>query len=211
MEATAVIRERTEGKTVVLTTAYLPPLDYILYIRHAERVLLEAHESYQKQSYRNRAQVAGPNGLENLVVPILQPDGHNTPIKKIIVDGATRWGAQHVGAMQSAYGKSAFRPYYSPEIARCIEQAVGQSLWDFNLQLLQCLLRWFGITTPIAETPRFEKEYGSGFLDLRGEMHPKRPRAASVRYFQGFAHRNGFFPNLSCVDYLFQEGNKLPK
>ena len=126
-------------RAIVLTTAYMPPVDYVEAIASAELVLLEAHEHYQKQSYRNRAEVVGPNGVERLVVPVVRPGGAHTPIKEVAISYATRWVEQHLGALRACYGQSAFFIHYFPELERMVRQA-WPSLWDLNLALLRFTL-----------------------------------------------------------------------
>ena len=193
-------------RAIVLTTAYMPPVDYVEAIASAELVLLEAHEHYQKQSYRNRAEVVGPNGVERLVVPVVRPGGVHTPIKEVAISYATRWVEQHLGALRACYGQSAFFIHYFPELERMVRQA-WPSLWDLNLALLRFTLDRFGVRTPIRETEAFYPSYpASDVLDLRAAFHPKHPRADGKSYFQAFADRHGFIPNVSSVDLLFQEG-----
>ncbi|HLL93336.1 MAG TPA: WbqC family protein, partial [Spirosoma sp.] len=55
---------------------YLPCLDYIAGIGQFERVWLEAHEHYQKQSYRNRTYVLTANKVDVLTVPVQQGTHH---------------------------------------------------------------------------------------------------------------------------------------
>ena len=116
-------------RAIVLTTAYMPPVDYVEAIASAELVLLEAHEHYQKQSYRNRAEVVGPNGVERLVVPVVRPGGVHTPIKEVAISYATRWVEQHLGALRACYGQSAFFIHYFPELERmaCARPSVKRS------------------------------------------------------------------------------------
>lgn len=195
-----------KGRVVVLTTAYMPPVDYIQAIARAEAVLLEAHEHYQKQSYRNRAEVVGPNGVERLVVPVVRPFGSRTPIKEVALAHATRWVDQHLGALRSCYGQSAFFIHYYPEIEGIVRRR-GQTLWELNLALLRFMLARLGVGTELRETSEYRAAYAPHeALDLREAFHPKRPRPACGEYFQAFADRLGFQPNVSGVDLLMQEG-----
>lgn len=201
------IRRAMEGgQIVVLTTAYLPPVDYIAAIAKARVALLEAHENYQKQSYRNRAEVVGANGVERLVVPVVRPYGTHTPIKEVGLSRATRWVEQHLGAIQSCYGQSAFFIHYYPEIERIL-RCKWPTLWALNDALLRFMLDRFGVRTEILETEEYIHAYPPAeALDLRNAFHPKRPRPANKEYFQAFADRLGFQPNMSGIDLLLQEG-----
>lgn len=193
-------------RAIVLSTAYLPPVDYIRAVASARLVLLEAHEHYQKQSYRNRAMVVGANGVERLVVPVIRPNGSHTPIKEIGISHATRWDAQHLGSLRACYGQSAFFIHYYPEIENILQHGYP-TLWELNLALLVYLLKRFGITTAVKETHSYLAEYPpQEAIDLRAAFHPKRHRPTGQKYFQAFADRLGFQPNMSAVDLLLQEG-----
>ena len=41
-------------ETILLNTAYFPPVQYMAKVKACDELLIEAHENYGKQSYRNR-------------------------------------------------------------------------------------------------------------------------------------------------------------
>ena len=139
------------NRTVLLTTAYLPPLPYLLACYAAEQLVLEGHEHYQKQSYRNRAEIATAQGKLSLVVPVKLPHGHGSPIATVEVDYATPWPRLHLGALQAAYAKT---PYYAHYIGglEAIIRSRHTLLLELNAQLLQYLLQAFGLQRPIGYT-----------------------------------------------------------
>ena len=47
---------------VLLSTAFCPPVEYFALLAKSPVVQLEAMESYQKQSYRNRCRIMSANG-----------------------------------------------------------------------------------------------------------------------------------------------------
>ena len=65
-------------------------------------------------------------------------------------------------------------------------------------------LRKIGLRTELVPTEAFAAEHV--------DIHPKRPNAilqelgADRPYYQVFAERHGFIPNLSIMDLLFNEG-----
>ncbi|MBR2478612.1 MAG: WbqC family protein, partial [Bacteroidales bacterium] len=58
--------------TSLLSTAYLPPIEYFVAIANSGRVEIECGEMYQKQSYRTRCHINGANGLLVLTLPVLR-------------------------------------------------------------------------------------------------------------------------------------------
>ena len=45
---------KNKPNTVILSTAYLPPIEYFYFLQQVENAVVEADETYQKQTYRNR-------------------------------------------------------------------------------------------------------------------------------------------------------------
>ncbi|MDR2805399.1 MAG: WbqC family protein, partial [Dysgonamonadaceae bacterium] len=60
--------------TVLLSTAYLAPVEYYRLLSHAGQPIIETADNYVKQTYRNRCIIASANGLQTLSIPILKPD-----------------------------------------------------------------------------------------------------------------------------------------
>ena len=47
---------------ILLSSAYLPPVQYFAHLQSAEQVWIEQYDHYQKQTYRNRCVIAAPDG-----------------------------------------------------------------------------------------------------------------------------------------------------
>ena len=48
--------------TVYLSSAYLAPVEYYTKLLAYDRVCIEQHDHYIKQTYRNRCTIAAPDG-----------------------------------------------------------------------------------------------------------------------------------------------------
>ena len=59
----------------------------------------------------NRYNIAGPNNIQTLTVPITQDDKHN-PITQVRINYNENWIRDHKHAWQTAYGKSPFFEFY---------------------------------------------------------------------------------------------------
>ncbi|MBK7667555.1 MAG: WbqC family protein [Sphingobacteriaceae bacterium] len=57
-------------KSVLLPTAYLPPINYFSLLLKNETVFIEEHEHFVKQTYRNRSEILSSNGLLSLSIPL---------------------------------------------------------------------------------------------------------------------------------------------
>lgn len=209
--------------SVLLTTAYLPPVEYIAAIAAGmklskdgvipARVYVEACENYQKQSWRNRCRILCSNGVENLNFPIVHRNGshNNIPITEVEVDWSTPWLHMHKGAIESAYGNSAFFEYYRDGLFAILDSKPS-TLFELNNRLLEWLLRCFGIKAEILSTCGYGvTDNPEDVLDLRS-LHPKRQNTVLADlglekpYFQVFGMKYGFIGGLSAIDLLFNEG-----
>lgn len=195
--------------SAIFTTAYFPPISYFMALLPFKSVYIEAFENYQKQSYRNRAYIAGPNGKQSLSVPVIKTNGNHTSIKDITLSKETNWKQQHWNSIETAYNSSAFMMYYEEEIKAVLFKD-HETLWKLNMELLELMLELFQIDTKIIQTTDFEKS-PEGCLDYRNIIHPKgesifADKLSKNTYFQVFEDKNGFMPDLSCLDLLFNLG-----
>lgn len=200
-------------KTTLLSTAYLPPIEYILKCIQ-EPVKLEVRENFVKQSYRNRALIATANGIQVLSIPVVHFSS-KMPILDVRIDYATPWQRLHWKSIDTAYSGSPYFLYFQDYIKPFYEKKFD-FLFDFNMELTQVILKLFGKDFQPQRTSEFIADYSQldDTEDLRNAIHPKRCREAGYPfpykpYTQIFEDRLGFVPNLSIVDYLFNEGNRI--
>lgn len=196
-------------QAAIITTAYFPPISYFVTLLPFDKIFIEAFENYQKQSYRNRAYIAGPNGKQMLNVPVIKTNGNHTSIKEIMLSQETNWKQQHWNSIETAYNSSAFMMYYEDEI-KAVFFKEHKTLWELNLELLELMLELFQIDTKIVETTYFDKS-PENCLDYRKIIHPKEPSIIANKlnksnYYQVFGDKYGFLHDLSCLDLLFNEG-----
>ena len=167
-------------------------------------VLLEACESYQKQSYRNRCYILASDGPQMLQVPV----SHTA---EGLVDYSTPWVLRTQRALDTAYETAAYYEYYRDEVFAVLD-ARPRTLWELNLSTIRFLINKIGIACEIEPTQEFAAP-GSVPDDYRYVIHPKKPDdiLASLGldkpYYQVFRDRlGGFTPRLSALDLLFNEG-----
>ena len=101
--------------SVILSTAYLAPVQYYTKLYAYEDVCIEAEENYLKQTYRNRCHIASANGMQALSIPIEKPDTLKCLTKDIRVSEHGNWRHQHWHALVSAYNMSPFFEYYADD------------------------------------------------------------------------------------------------
>ena len=142
----------------VLTTAYLPPVSYFFAIANSDRVLIEQHEAYQKQSWRNRCRILATAGPEDLSIPVIKEERLSRLIRDIRIDYGEPWLQHHIRALDAAYNHSAFYDYYADDLIPLLESK-PTFLFDLNQTLLEKLLDLLDLHVPIDYTETYVKDY----------------------------------------------------
>ncbi len=202
------------NETAVLSTAYMGPVQYFTKFILYSKIYIEQHETYLKQSYRNRCYIYGPNGKMTLIIPVKKPY-NNTRIKDILIDYDTHWQRIHWNALVSAYSSSPFFEFYEDDL-KGFYTGKEKTLLDFNRKILQLLLGFLDIDTEINLTGSFQRKYLHE-KDFRLSINPKKRLAVKDnrfipwKYNQVFFEKHGFIPDLSIIDLLFNEGPDAKK
>ena len=108
-------------------------------------------------------------------------------------------------SLQTSYRSSAYFEYYEDDLTNFFEKK-WDFLFDYNEDLLRLLNRFLKINISYNYTNIFETTYPE-LDDYRESIHQKYTSDISFKpYFQVFEERNGFLPNLSIVDLIFNQG-----
>ncbi len=198
--------------TVYLNTAYLAPVQYYCKLLAYPRAVLELHDHYLKQTYRNRCTIAVPDGPLALTVPTVKPADPKCPVRDIRISDHGNWRHLHWNALQSAYNHTPFFEYYKDDFRPFYEQKY-EFLADFNEALCRLVCSLIGFTPVLEHTDRYRPQLPADEADdFRERIHPKRdyladdPDFRPAPYYQVFQDRLGFLPNLSIADLLFNMG-----
>ncbi|MBM3419944.1 MAG: WbqC family protein [Bacteroidetes bacterium] len=194
---------------LLLSTAYLPPLAYFGALVSHGCIIIEKHENFIKQTYRNRCIIAGPNGLQTLTVPVLRGSFHKVGIGELEIDYSRRWIPVHSGAISAAYRNAPYYHFYANDLIDIISER-HNLLIELNTKLLVYILDILKIKTAICYTGSFVHPDNNPD-DMRYLFSPKRaekfPASMSFTpYIQVFHERHGFLPDLSIIDLLFNLG-----
>ncbi len=200
-------------KSILLSTAYFPPAGYLAYLLNSENVFIEIHESYPKQTYRNRCTIMTANGLLDLSIAVKKPNGSKTKTGDIIIDKDSKWKLNHWRAIESAYQKAPFYIYYKDLLQPFFTKYEEELLVDWNMKILKEILDEFGIVKNIQYSKEFEIRPEKK-LDLRNAITPKKCNKISgnlsfPEYIQVFGHKHEFAKNLSVIDLIFNLGPEM--
>lgn len=196
--------------TAILSAAYFGPVQWYQKLNRYDRCLIECHDHYIKQTYRNRCTIATTQGMQTLSVPIERYDGLKCAMRDIRVSDHGNWRHLHWNALMSAYGESPFFEYYADDIRPFFEKR-WEFLFDFNMEITFKMCELIDIRPTISTTDTYVADT-AGMHDFRDAIRPKHPlldeQFVPTPYYQVYRQKHGFLPNLSVLDLLFNEGNE---
>lgn len=193
--------------SILLSTAYFPPVSWFAALLKSSNASIEVHETYSKQTYRNRCHILSPNGLQALTAPVVKPFGNRSKTTEVVLAQETVWRRLHWKAMETAYNTSPFFLFYCDQIAKGLFEKQTH-LFTMNHSLLLLMLDLLDLTPEVSLTSCFEKE-PVDCADLRNRIHPKMQFLHNhffPVYTQVFSTKHPFMADLSILDLLFNEG-----
>jgi hypothetical protein len=165
---------------------YFPDLLHIAALVRSKNVIFEVCDNYQKQTQRNRTYIAHAQGVLPLIVPIKhRTTGQRLKSYEVESESAFGWATNHWKSIQTAYRTAPFFEFYEDDLADLFSSE-SITLQAHNLQIIERLMelidwRYFG-----------EKKHNI--------------KVTFPHYIQVFESYNGFIPNCSVLDALFNLG-----
>ena len=213
---------------------YLPWLGFFDKIRRSDKFIIEDNVQFERQGYTNRNRILTSDGVRWLSVPIEHANGPLLINQVHIANNSEpNWGHRHWLTIKHSYCKT---PYWN-DLSGFFEETYEREwelLIDLNMHLIKGIMNILEIDKTLVMSSSLAakgrktdlivaqcKEVGAD-VQLAGNgcknyieqslfeqqgiklifqdfIHPTYPQANSV----------DFVPNLSVVDYLFNNGTKL--
>ena len=190
---------------ILLHPTYFPSIAQCVAMVQAKNVTFEVSANYQKQTYRNRMNIYGPQGRLPLTVPVVYSQKNRQLYKDIIIAQDEKWQDLHWKSIQSAYSSSPFFEFYEHDLVHVFKEEATH-LMDFNFRCLAAILEClqhnlkFDLSTEFELNPLNKTDYRY-LADHRKEI--EQPLKS---YIQVFDEKHGFIANLSILDLIFNEG-----
>ena len=181
--------------------AYLPSVEYMSWVINQKKLYFLTSGHYQKQTYRNRAEIYGPNGKLKLIIPVTKNRGsnHQKDIETMI-DNNFLWQKNHWRSLQMSYRASPYFEFYEEDFYPFYNNKIS-SLMELNIGLIKVILKLLKFEIPI------EEKNDNKVKEKRDLIISKKIVNASIlKYNQVFIDKHGFLTNLSIVDLLFNLG-----
>ena len=198
------------GASALLSTTYFGPIQWYQKL-HRMPCIIEQHDHFVKQTYRNRCVIATANGTQTLTVPIERYDGTKCPMRDIRISDHGNWRHLHWNALVSAYGETPFFEFYADDLRPFFEKR-HTFLFDLNLDIMHTMCQLLDVRPQVTLSEQYIvlPSEDDAVVDFREAIRPKHPLPDAdfnpTPYYQVRAQRHGFLPNLSILDLLFNEG-----
>ena len=207
------------NNSLIIEVQYFPPIEYFKQLFQFPHVVIEAHENYQKGSYRNRCHIANSTGIQVLSVPLRKGKNAKQPIREVAIAYDMDWQKQHWQSIRTAYGSAPFWEHYASQLEPLFFKKYDY-LFDLNMAILETFLKILKLKNSVNIS--FSTDYEFNFnsegifvtasgarqegVDLRSKILPNKTSFQEEKYAQLFQERIGFLPNLSILDLIFCTG-----
>ncbi len=194
--------------SILIETMCLPPIPVMSAIVRHSTLLIEAHEHYQKRSFRNRLHLNGPQGKVSFSIPLRSGKNSQMPIRDVRISYETPWHKILMKQINTNYGSAPYFEYLRDDLYKILDQE-WEFLWDLNFALFDWLNEELGEPVSIKHTEDYKKESAVGIEDKRNIYNLRNiseTQIKPVEYQQVFSDQHGFVSDLSILDMLMSCG-----
>ena len=188
----------------LLLPTYFSPISLYIAIVNSEEIIFEVDDNFQKQTYRNRCYIYGPNGkqLLNITTKHLS-SSFKKKTKDTLVDNSSSWQSQHLKSIQIAYRNSPFFEFYEDDLLPIFTKEY-KYLLDVNIDTYLFITDALQINQDYIKTQEYLVLTKNDFRYLANAKQELGIKFDN--YIQMFDDKHGFLKNLSLLDLLFMEG-----
>lgn len=194
-------------KEILVSLPYFGSISHFKELVNASKVWLENEDNFQKQTYRNRMYIYGPNGKLSLNIPIKHLPKTEVKVHQkytdVKIDNDSKWQSIHWKSLKTAYQTSPFFEFYEDDLAPLFKTEFTY-LYEFNYNCFVTVLECLQMDLDFEKTTEYEKS-PINKVDLRHLSNAKQNNSIP-EYIQVFQEKHGFISNLCILDLLFNEG-----
>lgn len=192
---------------ILLHLPYFGPVSHFREIVRPALIWIENEDNYQKQTYRNRTYIYGANGKLILNIPIKHINSpgvkQHQKYKDVKIENDFKWQKQHWKSLKSAYQTSPFFEFYEDDIAPLFQKEES-FLMEFNYKCFHLVCECLRLEIDYKKTEEYFRQ-PQGVNDKRSLINAKKE--IEIPYYnQVFQEKEGFIPDLSILDLMFNEG-----
>ena len=188
----------------VFPITYFGSIAYYKELAKHDSILIEAKEHFPKQSYRNRCDILGADGILTISIPTKKHLGSKTSIDEVSLSNDENWRVRHWRSIKSAYQASPYFDYYSIEVKELLFNDENNFL-KFNLAIQQRILNWLDIETRIKTTTEFIPIQDNDPREVLVNKNSFKSLTPSP-YIQVFPSSTSFNESISILDAIMCEG-----
>jgi len=194
--------------TCILGCQYIPSAEYFAHWLHHGEIHMEAHENYQKRTWRNRTCILSPGDPLSLTVPLQKGKHQQQDIREVQIAYDEPWPEKHIRSLQTAFGNTAFGEEVLEGLFEILKSE-NERLWDLNLLIIEHLTSLLSGKWTYRLTFDFKASYPNEVVDLRKGIpagESSIPNEALPVYQQVQRLHQSFQPNLTILDALCHLG-----
>lgn len=187
-----------------LPISYFGNIEYWQLAISEQKQCIEVHETFVKQSLRNRCEIIGANGLMHLTASV-QGRSKGLKTKDVKLDFSENWPQQHWHSIKSAYGHAAYYEYYFEAIESFYQTCKKHTfLVDFCWESIVLINNLLESKVNFYASDKFQMPAQN---ELRQNFKSSKKSTKFVEYYQTFSDRFSFESNLCILDLIFNCGN----
>jgi len=207
---------------------YMPNMGFFKKILASDIFVYFDDAQYAIRSWDNRNKIRNGNKSSWISVPVIHP--HNKKLNEVEISYSKDWITNHVNLIESSYDKTPYFDNYWKDIKLILEKK-WTKLIDLNISLIEYFSTVLEINTPRKKSSQLKIDevssqrllkiceklnattYRSGIMG-KDYLDESIFKSASIDVvYENFQHpiynqlSSDFFPNMSIIDLLFNEGN----